>query len=428
MRMPDFISDTLALARRDPLWAVAFVACALLPLMLIYARVGAEICSAIMGLAFLWRSARLRQWHWLHEPFALACLVAWAWLLLVVTPLAANPGAGWVGAAMWFRLPLMLLAARYFVLQPAPARTALAVILALMLALVAFDTLWQLAQGVSLTGNPRIEYSQRLTGPFDSPKVGIFMGRVLLPIIGLCLMAALVRRSKRAAAASLGLLLMVIATIIFTGERAAFLTTALGCTVAAGLLIVTEKRLRLPILAMGLLFVVALVVLFETDSWVHTRGTEMFNVMRHYPQSEYGQLVQAALAIGQEHWLHGVGLRGFRDFCPELHAGVSVFRGLHPHNAFAEWFAEAGLVGLLLFAGIVATLLREALRHLRGTQGVARLLPAVAVGVLVQHFFPLMGMQSFFSNWSALLLWYSLSLMFAALPPRTALSFRRAGV
>ncbi|MBX9727163.1 MAG: O-antigen ligase family protein, partial [Rickettsiales bacterium] len=399
MKIPDYAHETFLLARRDPLWGIAFFACALIPIALIFSRAGAEICCAIMGLAFLWRSFSRAQWGWLKEPFSLVCLIAWGWLVLVVTPFAVSPEKSLVEALPWFRLPLMLLALRYFILKPPFARAFLGVMLALTISLVVVDTLWQLLTDTSLTGNLRIEESQRLTGPFLNPKVGIFMGKLLLACTGLCVFAALAYKKKRVVVASLAWLATVVVTIIFTGERAAFLSTVLGCIVMALLLMVTEKRLRLPMMLGAVAAMALFVGLYLSSAWVQMRGDQMIVMMLNYPQSDYGQLLLASITMGKEHWLHGVGLRGFADLCPVLHFGEIEFRGRHPHNVYGEWFAEAGLLGLLLFVTMIALLAREAIQHLRVTRGAVRLMPALALAVLVQHFFPLIGTQSFFLNW-----------------------------
>jgi len=153
-----------------------------------------------------------------------------------------------------------------------------------------------------------------------------------------------------------------------------------------------------------------------TSATVQMRGQQMLETMQHYKQSDYGQLAAVALDIGQAHLLHGAGLHGYRELCPTLVSYGITFRGLHPHNYYLEWFAEAGLPGLLLLLAMVIVLLREDMQHLLRAHRLEKLVPAIVLGVLVQHFFPFVGMQSFFTNWGAMLQWYTLSLSFAALP------------
>jgi O-antigen ligase len=415
MALPSFIRAPLDAAIRCPSWGVAYLAALLIPWMLIFARAGIEVCCAIIGLLFLRHCYRTNAWGWLRAPFTLVCFAAWGWLCVVVTPLAEHPEKSAVVALFWIRLPIMFIALRYWVLADAAPRTLLASMLASMLALTAIDTVWQFVHGVSLTGHARID-SGRLTGPFEQPKVGLFITKMLLPALALLLPMLVLKRQRRALAACMGLTLVVLVVTVLSGERSALLTALLGLGTAAGLMVLKYKPLRLPVMLAAISLVAMFAALFVTTPWVQQRSVQGLETMRHYGASDYGQLAQAGIAMGREHWVHGVGLMGFRSLCPELPYQGIVFRGLHPHHMFIEWFAEAGVIGLLFFLAMIGLLLREALQHFVPARGMEALASAATLGILMQHFFPLIGMQSFFLNWSAVLLWYALALAFSALP------------
>ncbi len=416
MRLPVFIEETRRQLRADRLWAAAFIATLLLPLMLIYARAGIEICCAIIGIAFLIHSARAKNWQWLRAPFTLVCFAMWAWLVLIVTPLAITPKAGLVEALLWFRLPLLFAALRYWVLAQPAARAMLGVVLLVLVSLIALDCFAQFFTGMSLTGHARLA-SGRLTGPFSGPKVGYFLGQLVIPAVALCLMAA---RRKRHTLLVLGLLAAAIVAIIFSGERSAFLTTMLAVATTLGLLMLAEKRLRVIGFALAVLVIAGLAGLYVASPWVQLRAGQALAVMGNYWQTDYGILARAGLDIGEAHPLHGAGLHGYRDLSPTVIYNGDPFHGLHPHNAFIEWFAETGVPGLLLFVLSIILLAKQAVGEFCRVPVTYCLAPAAALGVLVQHFFPFMGMQSAFNNWSALLQWYGLALVFAAMGTRGA--------
>jgi O-antigen ligase len=415
MRMPTFIAETLAQAKQRPLWGAAFAFTLLLPVMLIVVKMGIEICTAFIGLSFLWQSWRTKEWRWLRMPFTQICIITWLWLILVVTPFALAPREGMVEALVWFRLPLLFAALRYWVLVDWRARATLGVLLAGLFLLIAIDCFAQFFTGMSLSGHAILPYN-RLSGPFRQPKVGIYLARLTVPVVAYCLATGLKVPCRRTLVMSLALLIIVIASIVLSGERSAFIGILLASVIALGLVMVGEKRLRIAgcIACAGTLALVAL--LYFTNSAIQERAAQMVDVIQHYPQSPYGLLAGAGFTVGEQHWLHGVGLNGFDRMCPTLVWEGREFRGLHPHNYYSEWFAEAGLPGLLLFISMLGCLAWEAVRGLRRAQGLARLVPAVAVGMLVQHFFPLMSSQSFFVNWGAIQQWYVLALIFAALP------------
>jgi len=415
MTMPLFYRETMAHARDHRFWAAAFFLTALIPFMIVVSRAGFEICGGLVGLMFLWHSARTHEWGWLHDPLAIVCMVLWAWMVLVVQPLAVSPSARWMEALTWIRFPLMFMALRFWVLALPAARTSLATILAALLLLVVVDTLLQLLTGMSLSGNARMD-NGRLTGPFERPKVGLFISKFAVASLGLCFMAAVTAKSRHWLVGAGMLWAMVILTVLLTGERSAFLMVSMATGVIAVLMAVREKRLRLALIIAALIVAVGLVALYETSSWVRLRADQGYESITNYQQSDYGALAISAYDIGTQHKLHGVGIRGYRGLTPDLYYTGGMFRGLHPHNVFLEMFAEAGVPGLLMLVAMVAVLARNAAQQFKAAQGIQALLPAAAIGVLVQHFFPLVGMQSFFSNWAAVNLWFCLAIIFSAIP------------
>ncbi|RKH58443.1 O-antigen ligase family protein [Corallococcus llansteffanensis] len=70
-------------------------------------------------------------------------------------------------------------------------------------------------------------------------------------------------------------------------------------------------------------------------------------------------LYAAAIQLGRDHPVAGGGLAAF----PALRLGV------YPHNLFLELFCETGAVGLLLFAGVLLTFTRSALKRRQGLDG-----------------------------------------------------------
>lgn len=422
MRWPAYVNDSFARVRTERLWGLAFLLALLMPLMFIVARVGMEICAVLIGLLFLRHSHLTRDWSWLKTPFMRASLLCWAWLVLVVAPLSI-PQANGIGEALaWVRFPLLFPALRYWLLREEAAQRTFVSSLMILLSLVLIDCLFQLVTGTSLTGHAKVSVSgtDRLTGPFDGPKPGYFMGMLMLPIMGMALCAAL-RTGKKYGAITV--LLMGAATLIgilLCGERTAFLISMLGAGTALGLLMLAERSMRRTGLVLSCIMLLALTVLYAASERVQQRVAQAIDVMQHYPQSDYGQLAIAGIHIGQEHLLHGGGMKSYRVLSPDMNYKGQFFRGLHPHNFYVEWFAETGLPGLLLFIVTILILLHEGLQHFVQSSGASRIIPAIAIGVLAQHFFPLIGSQSYFNNWSGMMQWFTLALAFAALPTQRA--------
>ncbi len=400
-------------------WLLAYVATFFLPFALIFSRAAADVCCVIIGILFLWQSYENKKWDWLNSPFIKVGLLAWLWLMLVVSPFAIIPKESLSVAAPWIRYILLFAALRYWVLVKPESIFLLGKILATMLAFVMVDTIWQYVYGVSLSGNLRYE-SGRLTGPLDNVKVGIFIAKILLPAIGICLFFSL--RDKRHLWMIFAILLFVVSetVILLSGERTAFISSVIGLISVVVLLAMAERRVRVIAPFIVVFFTAIFFYLVKTQDWVLLRFIELKDTIFTFADSAYGKLFNAAYIIGENNWLNGAGLKGFRILSSAIEDKKNPYCNgdycnLHPHNTYLEWFSEAGVVGLLFYSVMVIILFVTALRCFKMSGGIYRLLPAIAFGTVFINFFPLMVTQSIFSNWPAILLWYSVAVSFAAL-------------
>src|SRR5690349_6378317 len=75
-----------------------------LPLMLLHARGGAEAMIAAADIAFLLRSALVRDWSWLRPDWMRLSLLWWSWLVVCSAPLPAlglgEDGLHWFAEAL----------------------------------------------------------------------------------------------------------------------------------------------------------------------------------------------------------------------------------------------------------------------------------------------------------------------------------------
>lgn len=395
---------------------VALTLAVLLPWMLLVARAGAEIATAVIGLLFLWRSMVMRDWAWLHEPFVRLGLVAWVWLMFVVSPFAINPEKSFMLALPWGRYILLFVALRYWLLTTRQALIAVVISLAVLVGFCVVDALVQYVTGMSLTQHPRLE-TGRLTGPFRTPKVGIFIARFLLPMVSILTLLQL-KKPLRWRALFLGGALVCVAAIMCTGERTAFTMTLVSLNLVLFLVSLGNGKIRLHALMTLALLLTATVLLFLTQNSIQMTFLRTVDHLEHFHDSPYGQVSAAAIETGREYWPTGAGIQGFRIVTERLsHLQVKELTikepFSHPHNVYLEWFAEAGF-GVVLYTAMVLCLLYEAIRMLlRSHGGMEVIAPAFMVSGWVFYFFPLMSMQSYFSNWTAIMVWYCLGILFS---------------
>ena len=399
---------------KDKIWLIAYIATIILPFGLIFNRGIAEGCVAIIGVSFLVDSFLRKNFQWLHDPVIKIGLIAWVWLLFV-SFFAQNVHESYGVAIPWIRYLLLYASLKNFVLVKADDIKSLGKILAVMMFLVIIDTLWQYVFGVSLTGHLR-DKSGRLTGPMSNVKAGIFMAKIFGPSIGILLFFAVVSKNYKAVIASVFLLFLTIATILITGERTAFASTMISVLTASFFLAICEPKLRKFVIAAVATLILLAGILFVSQDWVQDRAIQFYDTISNYPTTEYGQLAKGGILIGENNLLTGAGLKGFRALCPDLFASGAVTTcNLHPHNLYIEWFAETGVIGLLLFASMVFCLFFAVAKIFIKHRGIERLLPAFALAGLVTNFFPFMPTQSIFSNWPAILLWYSIAVAISAM-------------
>jgi len=402
-------------AKSDSLRFVSYIACLLIPWMLVASRSVADTLCIVISLCFIIHSVRKSNWAWTRDPVVRVALLAWLWMIIVVSPFATDVGESYKVALPWVRWILMYAALSSWVLTTRKDITIAAFNITLLAILLVADTLWQYRFGVSLTGHPAAE-NYRLTGPFSNAKIGIFLTKMCFPTFGILFYLSLGSARLRNSLAVLFYLGICIATIMLSGERTAFFSAIIGLFVVAIIIAITDRKLRLISLGLSALVLVLSLALLMTQPALQDRLIFLSQQMGNFGQSAYGKLFWAGYQLGMEHWLTGTGFKGFRLLCPEMmNTGVANDCNLHPHNPYIEWFAEAGLIGLLLFISLVGSMVYRAYHSIKTTNGNARVLAIFTLAVLVVHFFPFLGTQSFFSNWPALLLWYSVSIALASL-------------
>lgn len=401
--------------RDRKLWLVAYVATIFIPWALIFSRGTADVSCSLIGLIFMWKSTVNKSWHWRQDPLVKTGFLAWAWLVLIASPFAVNPMESFATALPWIRFIVLYAALRYFVLTEHETLRYLALSLALLIAFVGIDTLWQYVFGISLSGRALVQET-RLSGPLDNIKVGIYLARMIIPAAALWVLFSLKKPSALLALLSFAGLYFIDIIVMLSGERTAFFSVTTVTFLLSLVSILLYSRQRKYLAMIFVLWVAALGLLATSQPSVQHRTGELHQTIENFKASPYGQLFQAGYYIGVENIITGAGLKGFRELCPALIAQEKIsYCNLHPHNPYIEWFSEAGLVGLVLFIAMIVSMAYICIQHLRRAHGAEKILPLFAIGCLFNHFFPLMATQSNFSNWPGILLWYSVSLSLASL-------------
>lgn len=415
----------------------------LVPLFLLHARSLADAAVVVTGLAFLAASALETGrggWGWVRRGWVPLALIWWAWLVLCSLPLPSlGLGAGgwpaFAQAIVVIRLLVFAAALEHFVLVRDGPRRAMAAVVTACAAYVAVQALWQFAFGVNWYGEPRGRAGE-LTGPFDRPRAGPVLARILPPAILPAIAALLAARRPAATIAAYLLPLGGVAVMVLISQRMPLVLTALGLAVAALLL----PRLRPVAVLAGLAGAALVAVSFAVSPATWRRVVVQFShQLATFGTSQYGFFYRRALVMAQAHPIFGRGFDGFRTGCmlktydpaglaaEQARLGITEVCAPHPHNFYVQALTDAGWPGLVLFSALSVWWLVAVSR------GMWRARPdplqvGLFVAVLIQ-LWPLASTPGFFTvplaGWFFLLLGWALAVARAG---QAGVAAPRAGV
>lgn len=378
-----------------------------MPLLLGITRAGADIGLCIIAVMFLSHCALRHDWQWLRQPETKALAALWAFMLATSMASPVHPMEALKAAAIWGRFLLFFAAARFWLLTPSPALQKLGAIALCILFLAAIDTFWQYKTGLSLTGHAMIG-EDRLTGPLTKANIGNFFLKIAVPMAGVISYRMIAAgQFKRLWIPALALL-TTIAIVMISGERSTALLMLLSFGVIGASLAMFRPQARKWVAA-GAAAVAAFVALVAATQPIFMGKVHFFiEQVSDFGNTPYGQLYLAAWRLWRQHPLTGIGAQQFLEACQPAILQVT-YCDVHPHNMYFEWLVATGLPGLLLFILAMALILRRLLREASFT-GTASILTAFALSEFAVLLFPFVVTQSVFSNWSAALFWYGLSL------------------
>lgn len=198
-------------------------------------------------------------------------------------------------------------------------------------------------------------HSRGATGPFLLPGLLASACAAALPLVGLATGRRLARQNlAHALPAAIAVLVLALGLVLSRSKGAVVSATLV---VGAALLLAPGlRRYRRRLLVVAGLGVAALTSVGLLALWL---GPERAGVgLSLSVRLEYWE---AALAMWQEAPLRGLGINQFREYYSGFKA-IQAEEALHAHNAPLQLLAETGLVGLGLFAGTLAVVVRRGLR------------------------------------------------------------------
>jgi hypothetical protein len=325
---------------RQAIWLLALVG---LPLL-------------ISGRRCLWQQGLWRRWVFWWSLFAVPIVLA--------MPDAVDPERGMRAAIRMLSYLLMgVVIFRWPLARSDQSRYLLwsGVLLSLLLV----DGIVQFFVGFNVGGEPLyqdIRYGQRITG-----FLGIDYGWVIAVLSPFILEAARVAgRSGWFFWVAVPLLLIA---VLLSGSRASALLMLMGWAAYFAMLWARlgfgpARQFMQPLLAACVLALTAVFI----DPDLHQRWSDALGVFAADPArwdealSLRPSLWSTSLSVFQEHWVNGVGLRGFGEVAATDLAKVDGLpdkpQGWSPHLAVLEVATNLGVIGLIAYCGFYTSLVR----------------------------------------------------------------------
>lgn len=399
----------------------------IIPFLLIIGRAVADGAVVLSVLFFLIHCMRTRDWSWLQSRWVQVGFVTWAYLFVSSAFAIADKEAAFMRALTWGRWMLLTAALVFWYSRLTWWSRAVGWFLVVLICAVSIDTLVQYVFGTSLSGRIKPDFPPgRLTGPFNRLVVGIFLARLFWPALSQLMTWAqaqthLIKRIF-VPLAFIGLSALV---ILISGERMAFLLTGLSL----GVFFIFARGFRLPLFLCGLPLVIAVIGVVATQPAIRGRVMEARHMMADFDQSGYGIIFNNALLAWKQSPVTGVGPKNFVLLCEQKGKELGYVDAIpetpdvyncarHPHNPYLEWLADTGLIGLGLFVVLIGFWCRDAVLAVwrQRLQQAHVYVPQLCLAVgLVPFVWPLQGNMSIFTNWNAVLFWWTIGVILGGL-------------
>lgn len=392
-----------------------------IPLFLVTGRAAVDIALSLVALLFLVRSFISKDWAWVRAGWFHIGLALWVWTLLI-SAAAFDVAASYGQAATWIRFLLFAAALGTWVLDETWIRRLIAAGMAMLL-FVALDAWLQYFTGTDIFGHQRVE--DRLTGPFNDLRVGIYITKLFFPVaLGFALWQVRARGKGWPVWLTAGAAIVMIGAVFVSGERMALILMMFGLVLAA---VLQKGVLRAAIGGVLALALIGIGVVAAVDKQMMQRQfMSTAEAVTNFSHTHYGVLWRNAIQLGSERPLTGVGMKNFRVVCGDSKIALPAEAtkivppseqdlrcGTHPHNTYLEWFSEAGIPGLILFIMMIVTLGQRFWSAWK-VIGDNRAWMAGPVIAVILQLWPIAATGSFFSNWNGALLWLAAGWALAA--------------
>ena len=376
------------------------------PFIYLIERSPADAWLTALAFIFLIRSYKKKEWNWIKQTWFKFATALWL-TGLISALLSPDPYFTFSQGFVWIRFPLYAVAVQTWLARDRDIRIVMLISMCLGMIIMCLILTAELifspldASGVVKT---------RLTWPYGDLVPGGYLAKVSLPLFCILIAVAVNKASKLSGYYGI-LALIPLGYLFLTGERTN--TFLKACSGIMSALVWRPKFLALMILLIIQIFSVILLIFFKPD--LGNRFTEKFyeSLPMVSVNSGHWGTWRSGIQQGLETPIIGIGPSGTRKTCfnlpersPKWLPGKNLCAN-HPHNFYAQLFAETGIIGLFFGTCMIISIIYACFKGRRINPSCPMLGTAFVVPFAI--FFPIQQFGSFFGQWNNLFIWFAIA-------------------
>ena len=390
--------DAKAALAELPKWERGFHIFWLLgPFILLIERSPADFWISLLALTFVIRSVVKGDGAWLKPFWVRAGFAFWIWCI-IAGAVSDFPAYSVGEAIVWFRFPLFAMATAFWLARD--KRLLYTMLISTALGLVVMCGI--LTAEIMIVG----QQGGRLSWPYGDLVPGNYVAKVGLPAFTI-MVALAVSINGRVATLSGIIALFTMAISVMTGERINFLIRACG-GMLAGLVWKPKWGRYLGLVAIEVL---AVVLIFSALPVTAARFTDQFIAGATNPQeSGWLKTINGGWQVAQDNLMFGIGTGNYRLVSYEgiLDKYENVRPDVHPHNYYVQMLLETGLIGFILGAVFLWSIIWACFRA--SFKNRENVFVATAWVIPFGLFWPIATTADFFGQWNNIFMWSAVAL------------------
>lgn len=384
-----------------------------LPFLLIFFRGLADLTVLLIGLIFLLKSYREKNWIWMYEAWFKFSVIFVLYLATVNVIISIDPKDSFFYAITFLRWPVFAAAIYFWIFKEANALKKFLYALSLLLAFLLFDVWLQFISGEDIFGYSK-HGVRRLTGPLrDNPVIGIFLVKYLfIYLLSIMVFKIFKNQSKKLFFIS-SILFIGFISIFITGERMSLILFTSSSIFLLFIICFQNKKGLIYgfYIILSSLISVALFQIFFPDIYNRAINSSLYKLY-NFMESDYGMVYRTAIEVWLNNPIVGGGLHQFKNLYP--YYNIEIWKNMvitHAHNYPLSLLAETGIIGLTLFYIIIISLFKRVLDSFYIHKNLLKLF--ITANLLYICFFPFMTHYSFQHNWMNATNWLVVGLVLA---------------